>query len=108
PQPIATEEQAPAASIPQREGEHAVERIDEVGAAIFVEVDQTLGVGVGGKDVAARHQLSAQLAIIVNLAVEDELDGSVLVGDGLAAAVEVDDRQAAHADGAAGVAPGAV
>ena len=48
--------------------------------------------------VAGGLELGAQLAVVVDLAVVDEPDGLVLVGDGLVAAVAVDDAQAAVAE----------
>ena len=45
--------------------------------------------------MAARLEVGAQLAIVVDLAVEDDPDGAVLVADRLVAAGEVDDAAAA-------------
>ena len=47
--------------------------------------------------VAAALELLAQILEVVDLTVEDDTDGFVLVVDGLVAADDVDDRQAAHA-----------
>jgi len=44
--------------------------------------------------MAARFQIAAQLAEVVDLSVEDDLNGVVLVADWLAAAFQVDDRKA--------------
>ena len=45
--------------------------------------------------MTAALQLGPQLAVIVDLAVLDDDDAAVLVGERLVAAVEVDDREAA-------------
>ena len=47
----------------------------------------------------AALELGAQLAEVVDLAVEDDADRAVLVEDRLVAARQVDDRQAAHPQG---------
>jgi len=46
---------------------------------------------VGFEDVAAGDELLAQLEVVVDLAVEEDLERAVLVADGLPAAFEVDD-----------------
>ncbi len=45
--------------------------------------------------MSAPLQLAAQLAVVVDLAVLDDDDAAVLVGDRLVAMLEVDDREAA-------------
>ena len=42
-------------------------------------------------------EVSADFAIVVNLPVEDDCDGSLLVEDRLFAGEQIDDRQPAHA-----------
>ena len=55
--------------------------------------------------VAAGEQLLAQLGVVVDLAVEDDDDGAVLVGHRLRAAGDVEDREppVAEADAVADV-----
>jgi hypothetical protein len=48
--------------------------------------------------VARGGQSVAQLRVVVDLAVLDDVDGAVLVGDRLVPAGEVDDREAARPD----------
>src|SRR5207302_39141 len=57
---------------------------------------QHLRVAAGGEPAAARLQLAAQVAEVVDLAVEDEGDGAVLASHRLLAGDEVDDRQTCH------------
>src|SRR5438874_12747607 len=45
----------------------------------LVKVDEDLGVAVGAEAVAAGRQAGAELLVVVDLAVEDHLDGSVQV-----------------------------
>jgi len=78
--------------VPDRDREHAAERLDERRAALFIQVDEDLGVAVGGEGVTASAELVHQLPVVVDLAVLDHLDPPVLVRDRLVAAREVDDR----------------
>src|SRR3954470_21716832 len=64
-------------------------------------MDDDLGVAGRLELVAARDEALAQLAIIVDLAVENDGVAAGLVGDGLLAAAEIDDREAPHAERAA-------
>ena len=48
--------------------------------------------------VAARLEIAAQLAMVVDLAVEDDPDRAVFVGHRLVAAGAIDDRQTAMAE----------
>jgi hypothetical protein len=74
---------------------HAVEAGRAVVAPLLVGVDDDLGVGLRGEGVAQLLELGAQLAVVVDLAVEDEPDRLVLVGDRLVAAGPVDDGEPA-------------
>ena len=71
------------------------------GAVLLVEVRQHLGVAAAAEDVAAPAQLLAQGVVVVDLAVLRRPDAAVLVGEGLVAALHVDDREAARAERAA-------
>jgi hypothetical protein len=64
-------------------------------------VDDDLAVAAGAKHVAGGLEFGVQLAIIVDLAVVDQPDALVLIGEGLVTAFAVDDAQApmAEADG---------
>ena len=56
-------------------------------------VEQHLGVAVRGKGVAERLQFGTQGLVVVNFAVEDDGEGSVLVEHRLCAAVGVYDGE---------------
>jgi len=78
------------------EGEHAPQAGDRPLAVLLVGVQDRLGVRVGGEGVAARHELGAQLAVVVDLAVEDDRHRSILVEDRLPSPREVDDAESPH------------
>ena len=75
-QRIARQQQRALLGIPQAEGKHAAQLLHHVRAAVVVELQQHLGVGAAAEGVAALGEFLAQLAVIVDLAVE---------GDGVAA-----------------------
>ena len=99
---VARDQQAPAAAVPEREGEHAVQVLHAVDPVLLVEVHDHLRVALGREAVAGPLEPVAQLAVVVDLAVEDDHDRAVLVGDRLVAGREVDHAQALDAE------PGAV
>ena len=80
---IARQREGAVTRVPDAEREHAVERVDGLVAALFEEVHDDFGVGVRAEDVALVDERLPQLAVVVDLAVEDELDRSVLVADRL-------------------------
>src|SRR5687768_9947737 len=84
--------------VPDGKREHPAEPIDTASAEIFVEVNDGFGVAAGLEHVATTLEIAAQLAVVVDLPVEDNPDGPVFVGDRLMAAREVDDAQPAHAE----------
>ncbi len=87
-----------AAHVGDGERPHAVEARGAGRAPLLVGVDDDLGVAVRAERVAGGLKLSAQLAIVVDLAVIDEPDGLVLVGHGLMATLTVDDAETTMAE----------
>ena len=102
-EPVAPDQQAAAAGVPQREVEHAVQAMHESVALGLVQMDQDLAVGAGLEARALGLQLGAQLAVVVDLAIADQPDRVVGIAQRLVAAAQVDDRQAAHRDAAGAV-----
>src|SRR6516165_4568430 len=97
-QPIACEHKPSATRVPQCDREHPVELVQKVEAAVLVQMDEYFSVGmVCGEPVSGTLQRFAQLHVIVDLAVEDDRDGPILVEHRLVARCHVDDREAPHA-----------
>src|SRR4051812_45498059 len=65
--------------VPDREGEHAAEALDAALAHLLVEVDDRLGVRARVEAVALLLELFFERLEVVDLAVEDDPDGAVLV-----------------------------
>ena len=95
---IAREEEAAAGRVPDREGEHAAQPLDAGIAPLLVGVDDRLGVGARAIAMPGALELAPQIGVVVDLAVEDDADGFVLVGQRLAAAGEVDDAESPVAE----------
>jgi hypothetical protein len=102
---VAGEHEAVGARVPDREAEHALELVHEVGSVLLVEVRQHLGVAAGAEAVPARREAIAQCPVVVDLAVADRDHVAGLVGERLRASGDVDDRETPAAE--RGVADGA-
>jgi hypothetical protein len=97
PELVAGDDQAVPLAVVDHDREHAVQRLREVRAALLVQVDEHFRVRVRLETVAATLELRAQLAVVVDLAVEEHTGRAFLVEDGLVAGGEVDDGEAPHA-----------
>src|SRR5213594_3486271 len=92
------EDQSIATRVPQRDREHPAQSGDAVRAHLLVEVDDGLRITPRPKAMPAGDQVAPQVMVIVDLPIEDDLNGAILVGDRLLPAGDVDDRQPAHAE----------
>ena len=88
---VAGEQHRLAPRVPGREGEHAAKAGDEGLAFLFVTVDEHLGVRLRGKAVPPAFQPGAKFAVVVDFAVEDDLNRAVLAAHWLGAAGQVND-----------------
>src|SRR5208337_5126885 len=68
---VASQEQALLALVPKGKGIHAAELVDHFPALALEEVQEDFGVAGGLEAAAMPFELGAELAVIVNLAVED-------------------------------------
>ena len=83
--------------VPDDKGEHAPQLVEQVWAVLLIAVEQHLRVRLGGELVALLEQLLPQGAVVVDLPVEHEDLGAVLVQNGLAPALQVDDGESPEA-----------
>src|SRR5690606_4961552 len=90
---VPREEQPFTGRVPDGKGEHAAQVPDDVIPILLVAVDDGLGVAARGEAVALRFQVRAKLMVVVDLAIEDDVDRPVLVGDRLLAPGNVDDAE---------------
>src|ERR1041384_1895444 len=96
---VAREDEPAASAVPDAEREHAVDRLDDAGLALLVEVDDDFGVGARPELVAiVEPQRLSQRGVGVDLPVERDPDRAVLVGHRLVpGGAEVDDGEHAMA-----------
>ena len=85
--------------VPDDEGEHAADFPQKADPPLFVAMKEDLGVGMGAEGVAQGDEPLAQGLVVVDFAVEGDDQVMVFVIDGLVSAFEVDDAQAAEAQG---------
>ena len=109
---VARAEQFAFDGVPEREGEHAAQPGQRVGAPVVVGGDDRLAVAVGVElSAVGGRQLLAQLQIVVDLAVEDQHVTVRRLGGAppqrLMAVRDVDDRQPVEAEHHLVVVPGA-
>ena len=88
-----------AGAVPDHKGEHPPQPGGQLLAPLLIAMEQNLGIGFGGKGMARRHQLGAQVLEIVNLTVKNHDQIAVLIEHGLLAALQVNDGQPAVAQG---------
>ncbi len=75
------------ALVPDGECKHAAQLLDAVLTALLVEMNDDLGVGLRLENVALAAKRAPQFLIVINLAVEDDPDASVLIGKRLVACI---------------------
>src|SRR5438445_6218254 len=99
PEAVARAEQRSPRPVPERESPHAVEELDTPLAPLLVRAKDHLGVGRAAEAVPVPFKLAAQLAVVVDLAVVNELERPVLRPKRLPPRVaQVDDRESPEAE----------
>ena len=90
---VARQKQSLGLVIPQGDGEHAVQFAQAVRALLLVQVDDGFAVGMRLEMVTAFQQPLAQLAVVIDLAVENQGDVAGFVGERLVAGFEINNAQ---------------
>ena len=80
---VAGEEDGALGEVDERDGELALQVLEDAFAVLLVQVDDDLGIGVRAEDVALGLELGLALRIVEQLAVVDDGDGAILVEDRL-------------------------
>ena len=92
-QSVSRQEKRLLAGIPKRKSEHPAQETEHVDAVLLVEMDERFGITVRFQAVPAFFQACAQLQVIINRAVEDDVDRLVFVRNWLVAAGQVNDAE---------------
>src|SRR5712692_4943214 len=87
---IARDENLAGAGVPQGKGKHAAQMVDTARAELFVSMNNRFGVGMSLESMTPRFEFALQVAIVVNLAVEDHRDRAVAAGHRLVPARQID------------------
>ena len=99
-EPVARQHDAPGIALPDREREHAVEALDAARAPFGVSLEDDLGVALREEAVTLGRELAAQLAIIVDAAVEHDGEAKLRIDHRLLrCGSKIDDAQAPMAEG---------
>src|SRR6185503_8838243 len=94
-EPVARQKKPGPRLVPDREREHAVEAERQLGAPLFVAMDEDFRIGVIRLEaMTAVFQQSPQFYVVVDFAVEDDADGLVLIPRRLCGADDIDDGKA--------------
>src|SRR5207302_11169664 len=93
PDPITREQETPLLRVPKGESEHAVQMLDTGVAVVLVQVDDDLCVALRCETMTPLQERVSELLIVVDLAVQDDDDRSILVEDRLITRLEVDHAQ---------------
>ena len=107
PEPVARQDERLGGGVPDCVGEHTAQPIDAGGALLLIEVQHCLRIARRAERVSAGDEAVAELPVIVDLAVENDRLGAVLIEDRLVATAQIDDAETPHTQphGAAHVQP---
>ena len=95
---IARQHQGAVAPVPKGDREHAAQAGKAIHAPLLIGMHDDLGVARRREAVAEAKELVSELDIIVDLAVIDGRNRSILIMDRLMPAVQIDDRKPPMAD----------
>src|SRR5206468_1446476 len=98
PKEISGEEQALPGSVPNNDGKHAIEMIENVVTPLLVAVHDHFRVAARLEGVTERFELAAELREVVDFAIENDPHRRLAVRHRLMSARQVDDRQPAEAE----------
>ena len=93
---IARQEKRFGAFIPNRKRKHPAQVLWTIGSPLVVGVNDSFSIAVGIELVAELFEFFAQLAIVVDLAVENNPCRAVLIMNRLLSVREIDDREPSH------------
>ena len=71
-EPVARQHDAPGIALPDREGEHPVKTLNAAWSPFLVGFEDDFGVAPGEEPIAFGRKIAAQLAKIIDAAVEDD------------------------------------
>src|SRR6185312_2799554 len=94
-EPIACEEQALPCGIPDGKCEHAAKVIDRRCTPLLVRMHDRFGIGTSRVSMAGRFEACANVAVVIDFAVEDDPDRLIFIRQRLMPGGEINDAQPA-------------
>jgi hypothetical protein len=94
PEPVAGDKYLAGIDMQYRKRKHTIEFIEHRRPLVLVKMQENLGIALRSQDVTVIDQAAAQLAVVINLAIEHQRQGAVFVVQRLVPAHYVDDRKA--------------
>jgi hypothetical protein len=94
-QPVTRQQELAPPCVPERQREHAAQLGEQTDAVVLPEVHEHLDVRARPEPMPRGLETLSQLDEVVDLPVEDDVNGAVLVVHGLVAGVQVDDGEPA-------------
>src|SRR5579875_1432129 len=98
PQPVPGKQKCLFTFVEDGKRKHPPQLVDTIRAVLLVQMNYNFGIRVGVKTMAERFKLPPQSGKIINLAVEDDPDSSILVMHRLTPPPHVNDAKPAHPD----------
>ena len=95
---VAAQDEPFAVCVPQSESKHPAQPAEEIESLFLVEVNNDLGVRSCAEAVPFGFELLTKGREVIDFAVQDNPQGFVFIGDGLMAARNVNDAEAAYAE----------
>src|SRR3990172_437801 len=91
PQVIPGKEEGSANTVPKTERKNPVKSVDALLLPLFVSVDDHFGVRLGQEPVTGLQEFFPKLDVVIDLPIEYNVDGPILVGDRLSTPLNIDD-----------------
>ena len=92
-QAVPGQEELSLGPVPDGEGKHPLEPLDAALSFFLIEMEDRLGITTGAIAVSSGLQFPSDLGMVVDLAVEDNPDGPILVCHRLMSTSYIHDRQ---------------
>src|SRR5262245_18719111 len=96
-QSIARDEQLLSPLVPDSKGKHPSQIVNTISAVLLIEMEDCFSVAMCLIDVTPGLELRAKISVVVDFAVEYDVQRAILIGHGLMAGRHVDNTQTAVA-----------
>src|SRR5205807_10146133 len=88
---VAAKHEPSLLAVPEREGKHTPELVDQPLSFLLIKVDQNLGITLRSENVPLSAKPGPQIFEVVDFAVEDDPDRAIFIRQRLIASGQIDD-----------------